>query len=380
MDRQKVQLELEYGHISWWGFSPAVDLVKSEDVSPNVLLIGASDPRHIIALSSQNTSPSFYISESNIVLYARHILLLSILFEKNDAATNYFKCKRFLLIYGNSLIDEETGIFLRERCKELSESVIKSRNMAHNHPDYSKIFLREEVILDLSRLKYREIDALEMVFKNWSTVAAKKNNKMISFWDLRNRSLLGIRHGSRDGVYDLDYEMRFKETVLGITSKEYKKWRLNGIAFNCGYEEMDDQKLVDNVTLVSPNIIKNRVGNKVAIEGYWGDVVSGSPFIPFGINSEMKISLEDSKLKSMGSDSSISYLTKLLGNSKSHLLSKVKGYSDHLIVESLIGLISLSKGIHIGFQDKIKTLFSDSSYHIKTFNPLKDFYLHLETL
>ncbi|CAB4059768.1 DNAAF3 [Lepeophtheirus salmonis] len=170
----------------------------------------------------------------------------------------------------------------------------------------------------------------------------------------------------------------FKETVLGITSKEYKKWRFNGIAFNCGYEEMDDQKI--------------EWGIKVAIEGYWGDVVSGSPFIPFGINSEVKISLEDSKLKSMGSDSSISYLTKLLGNttsrkviflpisfieddcdflkhklpkfnsifignSKSHLLSKVKGYSDHLIVESLIGLISLSKGIHIGFQDKIKNSF-----------------------
>jgi dynein assembly factor 3 len=85
-------------------------------------------------------------------------------------------------------------------------------------------------LLRLDQLKYRERDHLENVFKFWQE--ARTKFPISQYWDKRLRKHLGTRYDSRIGVFDWDYHMRLRPFGADhITSREYKNWRNNGVAF-----------------------------------------------------------------------------------------------------------------------------------------------------
>jgi hypothetical protein len=61
--------------------------------------------------------------------------------------------------------------------------------------------------MDLSQLKFKELDTLSAIFKLWSD-AAGESVDMEKLWDLRLRQLLADRIESKEGVFDMDYHFR----------------------------------------------------------------------------------------------------------------------------------------------------------------------------
>jgi len=97
-----------FGAITWWGFSPALDLQgKYQSLSSNVedlkinensttkkgkrafLVVGAGDCRHILktivyACRHGQTDLDIFVVDNNLEIYARDFLLLSIAFESKE--------------------------------------------------------------------------------------------------------------------------------------------------------------------------------------------------------------------------------------------------------------------------------------------------------
>ncbi len=89
---EREQFEQGLGNVTWWGFSPARDVVAAvsgkedgdgEPTNNSVLLLGAGDGRHILhSLQQQRKTKNrnrvhFYVYEQNIMLYARQMLFIA---------------------------------------------------------------------------------------------------------------------------------------------------------------------------------------------------------------------------------------------------------------------------------------------------------------
>jgi dynein assembly factor 3 len=146
-------------------------------------------------------------------------------------------------------------------------------------------YLRERLpFIDLSRLKFKERDMLEGIFKFWRlSDPEKKSFDIQRMWDGRVRHHLGVRYDAKDGVFDWDYHMRLTDIAPIVHSKEYKEWRHTGVAF----------KLRDDAPYETPNrtlasgVIVAKGGEKVAQRGYWGDIVN-SPYVSIGCECDRK--------------------------------------------------------------------------------------------
>eukprot|EP00795_Rhopilema_esculentum_P012846 gene12846-3592_t len=263
-----------YGAITWWGFSPALDLQEQDALS--VLLIGAADLRHILKTCAlrrrhKNSKLQFFVVENNLEVIARQMLFISIIFESKDSLGLKEKVELFIELFGNSLMRPKTDEFLKHRCTDLIRFVTSPEYLEQNLP-----------FLDLSSLKFKERDMLEGIFKFWKNVEQKYFD-IPALWEQRIRQHLSTRYDSRINVYDWDYTMKLKEKAPIINFREYKTWRESGVAF----ELRDDSSYeVPNRTLASGIVIK-KDGEKFARRGYWGDVVN-SPYLSYGIESEEK--------------------------------------------------------------------------------------------
>ncbi len=104
--------------------------------------------------------------------------------------------------------------------------------------------------LDLSRLRSREVDALSSLFSLWSrappssaeeeededkadaAAEAARPDLMDRFWDSRLRALLRDRFDVREGLFEMDYQLRLVERGgAAVSHREYCHWRKTGEAF-----------------------------------------------------------------------------------------------------------------------------------------------------
>lgn len=280
-----------FGSITWWGFTPALDLqVETNDGCLeeipdeagkegssflNILIVGAGDCRHIIKTIAQrkrhrNRKIHFYVIENNFELLARHLLLITLAMEPMHRMGLQEKTELFSEIYGNTLIRQQTYQYIQDKANLFIEMI--------SDLDYAD---ERMPIVDMSQLKYKERDWLEGIFKFWREPDPRYFN-IAMMWDARLRHYLGVRYDTREGAYDWDLNMKLHDLGAKIISKpEYQRWREKGIAFE-GREGVYEKP---NKTISSGLLFKRSDGTRVPTRGYWGDMVTG-PFITFGMESE----------------------------------------------------------------------------------------------
>ncbi|KAM9716598.1 dynein axonemal assembly factor 3 [Menidia menidia] len=267
------------GCIAWWGFSPARDLLSMGPVKQeghvNVLLIGSGDPRHIlktIAGLQDKQSLHVWVIESSMEVVARQLLMVYLALMPHEIIGINEKAEVFLEVFGNSEIRSQTEEMLHRTATQLALSVTDTLGAATH------------TCLDTTSLKFKERDQLTEIFKMWIQSSSPEHPLLMSkAWDYRVRQHLGTRYDAKKGCFDWDLTMKLHEKGCGVINKhQYARWREQGLAFEM--REGIYQKT--NPTLLSSRVFNQR-RDKVAIRGYWGDIVS-SPYLSFGIESDDK--------------------------------------------------------------------------------------------
>eukprot|EP00064_Thunnus_orientalis_P019296 superscaffoldBa00004765_g19412 len=232
------------GCIAFWGFSPARDLLSTgperHESEVNILLVGSGDPRHIlktVAGLREKDSLHVWVIENSMEMVARQLLLLYLALMPQESMGLNEKTEVFLEVFGNSEIRSQTEEMLRRVASQLSLSITDTLDTV-THP-----------CLNTTLLKFKERDELARIFKLWiqpqsssSSPACSAPILMSKAWDYRVRQHLGTRYDSKRGCFDWD-----------LTMKLHEKGK----------------------------------GDKVAVRGYWGDIVS-SPYLSFGIETDDK--------------------------------------------------------------------------------------------
>eukprot|EP00592_Proboscia_alata_P017718 CAMPEP_0194400160 /NCGR_PEP_ID=MMETSP0174-20130528/127054_1 /TAXON_ID=216777 /ORGANISM="Proboscia alata, Strain PI-D3" /LENGTH=392 /DNA_ID=CAMNT_0039196635 /DNA_START=36 /DNA_END=1215 /DNA_ORIENTATION=+ len=276
------QLTHALGVHSMWGFTPAKNLVtdvsrkrgERDSTQPfNILLVKPCDPRHIIKTMSEAklrpegfTRPiHFYILEEHIEVLARHLLLFHIFLDVSIPIRH--RAALFLEVFGNSLVQERTAEYIENAGIILTELIHKDGCSMSN-------------LFDLSFLKFRERDNLETVFKSWKTSTTCDIEQER---DQRLRHFYGERFDSRKNIIDWDYHTRVKEVASIIHEKQYREWRLSGVAYEFG----EAKYLAPNRSCASftEGLARSGkdIGMKKEYKGYWLDILIG-PYISFGVD------------------------------------------------------------------------------------------------
>ncbi|XP_060777097.1 dynein axonemal assembly factor 3-like [Neoarius graeffei] len=268
------------GCVTWWGFGPARDLLKKgvprTQGELNVLLVGSSDPRHVLKTISglkDTDSLHLWVMENSMEVVARQLLLLYVSLSTPESMGMQEKTEVFLELFGNSEIRSETDSKLKHVASQLSLSVTDSldADTPYTHP-----------CLDTSLLKFKERDELARIFKQWQRPPSTPLS-MRKVWDARVRQHLGTRYDARRGCFDWDLTMKLYDRGCGVIYKQhYSRWRESGVAF----EMREGLYCIANQSLLSTRVFSRR-GDKVGLRGYWGDIVS-SPYLSFGIETEDK--------------------------------------------------------------------------------------------
>ncbi|XP_037611295.1 dynein assembly factor 3, axonemal-like [Sebastes umbrosus] len=273
------------GCITWWGLSPARDLLSAGPVRPegdiNVLLVGSGDPRHILKTISglqSEDSLHVWVIENSMEVVARQLLLLYLALVPKESMGNNEKTEVFLEVFGNGEIRSQTEETLRRAASQLSLSVTESLETA-THP-----------CLNTTLLKFKERDELARIFKLWTQPRHSSSSSeraapilMSRVWDYRVRQHLGTRYDSKKSCFDWDLTMKLHEKGCGVINKQqYTRWRERGLAF----EMREGVYQITNPSLLSSRVFRQK-GDKVAVRGYWGDIVS-SPYLSFGIETDDK--------------------------------------------------------------------------------------------
>ncbi|XP_051969418.1 dynein axonemal assembly factor 3-like [Xyrauchen texanus] len=269
------------GCVTWWGFGPARDLLNSDIHTLrsrgelNILLVGSGDPRHILkTITGLRDSDTLHVwvIENNMEVVARQLLLLYLSLLTPENMSLHKKTEVFLEVFGNSEIRSMTEETLKHAAAQLSLSITNTLSSdSHTHP-----------CLDTSLLKFKERDELVRIFKLWEHPPSVPAS-MQKVWDSRVRQQLGTRYDSRQGCFDWDLTMKLHQKGCGVINKyQYVKWRESGVAF----EMREGIYQSANQSLLSTRVFNHR-GDRVAVRGYWGDIVS-SPYLSFGIETENK--------------------------------------------------------------------------------------------
>ncbi|XP_030610519.1 dynein assembly factor 3, axonemal [Archocentrus centrarchus] len=270
------------GCITWWGFSPARDLLH---IGPercegdiNVLLVGSGDPRHLLktfASLQDKQSVHIWVIENSMEVVARQLLLLYLALIPQGSMGINEKTEVFLEVFGNSEIRSQTEEVLQRVASQLSLSVTETLETAVH------------ACLNTTLLKFKERDELARIFKSWIQTRSSSSEHltpiMSKAWDYRVRQHLGTRYDSKKGCFDWDLTMKLHEKGCGIINRQqYMRWREQGLAF----EMREGVYQITNPSLLSSRVFSQK-GDKVAIMGYWGDIVS-SPYLSFGIETDDK--------------------------------------------------------------------------------------------
>ncbi|XP_076008062.1 dynein axonemal assembly factor 3 [Genypterus blacodes] len=272
------------GCIAWWGFSPARDLTDAGPVRQkgdlNVLLVGSADPRHIlktIAGLQDGDNLHVWVIENCMEVVARQMLLLYLALTPQEDMGLDEKTEVFLELFGNTEIRGQTEEALKRAALQLSLSVTDTQETP-THP-----------CLDTTKLKFKERDELSRIFQGWIRPPSSSSSSpglcapvaKANPWDCRVRQHLGTRYDSKTGSFNWDLTMKLHTKGCGlIDNQQYAKWRDRGIAF----QMRDGAYDITNQSLLSSRLFY-RKGGKVAVRGYWGDIVS-SPYLSFGIETD----------------------------------------------------------------------------------------------
>uniref|UniRef100_A0A3Q0SJK3 Dynein axonemal assembly factor 3 n=1 Tax=Amphilophus citrinellus TaxID=61819 RepID=A0A3Q0SJK3_AMPCI len=275
------------GCITWWGFSPARDLLHNEcythkytlcEGDINVLLVGSGDPRHLLKTFLQIISFAtlqIWVIENSMEVVARQLLLLYLALIPQGSMGINEKTEVFLEVFGNSEIRSQTEEVLQRVASQLSLSVTETLETAVH------------ACLNTTLLKFKERDELARIFKSWIQTRSSSSEQltpiMSKAWDYRVRQHLGTRYDSKKGCFDWDLTMKLHEKGCGVINRQqYMRWREQGLAF----EMREGVYQITNPSLLSSRVFSQK-GDKVAIMGYWGDIVS-SPYLSFGIETDDK--------------------------------------------------------------------------------------------
>ncbi|XP_056152609.1 dynein axonemal assembly factor 3-like isoform X2 [Lampris incognitus] len=203
---------------------------------------------------------------------ARQLMLLYLALIPQESMGLHEKTEVFLEVFGNSEIRNHTEETVKQAASQLRLSVTNCLETPA-HP-----------CLDTTLLRYKERDELARIFKTWTQPLSSSGAVSITrAWDSRLRRHLGTRYDSRRGCFDWDLAMKLHQKGCGVINKQqYFQWRERGLAF----EMREGVYQKTNPTLLSTRVFSHR-GEKVAVMGYWGDIVS-SPYLSFGIESDNK--------------------------------------------------------------------------------------------
>jgi len=280
------------GTIGWWGFSPALDLLGVAGPPPpgkvdmtgksrrDVLIVGGCDPRHILktmAMAKRRPAEEihFWVSESNMDVVARQLLLLALALEPSSSIGLQDRTEIYLELFGNSLVRSKTSDYLIEKATLLTELVTDPEKMEQRFP-----------LVDISGLKFRERDDIEGILRFWRT-PSPANFDMKEFWELRVRQYLKQRFDAKRNLADWDYSMKLKEMAPIIHVRQFTAWRELGLGFIIRDAPYD----VPNRTLGSGKVFREKSGS-VERRGYWGDIVNG-PYVGIGVECEQKKYFEE---------------------------------------------------------------------------------------
>ena len=236
----------------------------------NILLAQPGDIRHVIkTLAQRRRHPKrplhFYISETNVECFARHLALFRILADWELPIR--YRTNVFLEVYGNATIQKRTEQYINAISKELEKLLCDGEGESGM-----------DDLFDFSLLKYKTRDELQKVFQTWNE---KIPFDTVGLRDKRLRSLYKDRYDFRRNIIDWDYQEIVKPLSSIIHIKQYREWRQSGIAYEFG----DQTYNKPNRTMSSYAEGKER-GLSHLRRGFWVDIVT-SPFIGFGIDSEM---------------------------------------------------------------------------------------------
>ncbi|XP_064112929.1 dynein axonemal assembly factor 3-like [Macrobrachium nipponense] len=307
-----------YGHgiFNWWGFSPASDLISYSNLTDDrkeyqLLLVGTGDHRHLLSMIAKRkngTNLKIFIIEAHVELYARIILLLGVCLRRGLGLQE--RATLLLDLWGN--------LNLRPVSKDYLHSV--AREYARNVTDASQ-FDRLVGIVAASKLKYKERDAMDDVFKSWYKLQSSEYDSALA-WDARLRQFLKNRYDNRRGDADWAWHMRLsfrldsfcpsstaekktssnnkefieapenRDRYVGICTgwgNEFLAWRHTGHAFDLAVQTKSSEP---NTSLASVAVFS--VGlQKHRRVGYWGDILSG----PFPATALAATNIELAKLQ-----------------------------------------------------------------------------------
>ncbi len=269
-----------------WGFSHSFDFLEilnkmiNNDVSEsdpiNILLVHPSDVRHILSLIAKrrrhskiplNRPINIYLLENTIESIGRDILLLEVINDYEVPIRQ--RANIYLEIFGNCKVQDRTARYIEQLGYQLRSLICDNSG-------------RLEDLIDFSLFKYRDRDLLENVFKSYSRSVIFDIDKLI---DTRLRAHYGDRYDSRRALADWDYHTSIREYASIIHIKQYKDWRMKGIAYEFGDQEYTEP----NRTMMSytEGFLKEgkEKGMKKEVKGYWGDIVA-SPYFSYGIDTD----------------------------------------------------------------------------------------------
>ncbi|GAX81095.1 hypothetical protein CEUSTIGMA_g8529.t1 [Chlamydomonas eustigma] len=298
----------------FWGLSPFIDLSHialtcNAEEKPSVLRIlqvAPYDARHTIASISRleryadhfSGPLQMFVFEEHPEGLARHILLISVFLDGSIPAKE--RVEVLLELHGNALLREKTAEYLDRRGRVIEKLLVAL--ISGTAPNSAEIkILGEDMVclahmLDISHLKFQDVDALLEVLRNYRM---QVNYDMIKAWEARCRKWYGDRYDFKRNMIDWDYHMRLQtagtpgqDSALGsiIHFHHFRHWRAHGVA----YELRDSTYTHPNRSLLSTAFgrtkeFKDRalkdVGRSVSAWGYWGDVLNG-PYHAFGVTCE----------------------------------------------------------------------------------------------
>lgn len=171
-------------------------------------------------------------------------------------------------LYGNSLVKPSTNSYLIKKSAQLIDIITDNTARQCCLP-----------IIQLDKLKYKERDSIEKIFKYW------KNNNSFNItlmWNMRVRKYLGVRYDHRKNLFDWDLHMNLHHIDGGdrITNQEYIYWRDTGVA----YTFLETDCTEPNYTFA---LVISEDGEKIMAIDYFGDILNG-PFPSFGLDCEDK--------------------------------------------------------------------------------------------
>lgn len=137
-------------------------IITTNNVQKNplrILLLGSNDIRNIFKTIARawrhgKRRIEFYVMETQSSTLARHMVLLSILFDQELNVSLQDRAELFLEVYGNLQIREKTETWIKQQSTNLIRVVTDKSG-----------FLSD--LIDFTQLKFRERDDIEFVLKFW---------------------------------------------------------------------------------------------------------------------------------------------------------------------------------------------------------------------